>query len=315
MKKTIAILAAAALTAACAKKIDPNEVREAMPQASAIQIQTAESGAGGALSVAAVGAPSEYLAASVWTAFTFNFATAWTLTVIQFITLFPPSSCDPDRCTWGPWTGEHQVEWKLDVTRNGDGFDYVLAAHAASSAEFLPIVSGTAFKGSQIGRGNGEFTINFTNGATVDPLSDDHGVLEVSYDNRSNLQIGALFLGARNDDPENPDSQFLDIAYQFGELATGGELQVMFETVDGPEKNLSLRTRWVTGGHGRGDARYTEGTTNFEASQCWLGASAGVDAWETTYERLTDGVTVVTTGEVASCDPFPDPLYSNLVLQ
>jgi len=314
MKKTIALLAAAALTAACAKDIDPDDVRAAMPKASVVQLEYPSSSVPGALSAPTVGQPSEYAVASVWTALTFNLATAWTLTLLQIITAFPPTECGTDSCTWGPWTGDRAVVWRLDVTQAGAGYDYVLAAHAADSQTFLSIIEGTAFRGSQIGRGNGDFTINFDNGRTVDPDgNDDHGVLGVNYDNRSNLQVGALFLGARNDDPENPGSEFLDIAYLFGESATGGELQVMFETTDGV-KTLSLRTRWVDGGQGRGDARYTEDATTYEASQCWLGVAGGADAWDTAYERIAFGVTEIESGSLSACGAFSSPVYSNLVL-
>jgi hypothetical protein len=314
MKKTIALLAAAALTAACAKDIDPDDVRAAMPKAGVIQLQYPSSETPGALSAPAVGEPSGFAVASVWTALTFNGATFWTLLLLQVITAFPPTECGTDQCTWGPWTDNAtQVVWRLEVGKNGDGFDYVLAAHAADSQTFLSIIEGTAFKGSQVGRGNGDFTVNFDNARTVDPSKDDHGVLDVSYDNRSNLQIGALFMGARNDDPENPGSEFLDIAYQFAELATGGELQIMFETTD-DVKNLSLRTRWTTGGAGRGDARYTEDGTAYEASQCWLGAPAGVDAWDIAYERLAFGVTEIESGMLSACGAFSSPLYSSLIL-
>jgi hypothetical protein len=314
MKKTFALLAFAALAVACAKKdIDPNDVRAAMPQAAVVKIGTPSDTDPNALSVApTVGTVSEYAVASWWTAATFNFATAWTLTVVQFITAFPPTACDPDHCTWGPWNdAQTAATWKLDVTQNGDGYDYVLAGHPSGSATFVSVISGTAFKGSQAGRGNGNLTLNFDNGRVVNPSSNDHGVLDVTYDNRTNLQIDALFMGARNDDPENPASQYINIAYKFGALATGGELQVMFETTDGV-KNLSLRTRWAHDAPGRGDARYTEGSTAFEASQCWPGT--GIGAWTTVYERVTDGVTVVTTGPVSGCGSFSDPLYSDLVL-
>lgn len=316
MKKTIALLAATALLAACGQKdIDPDDVRQALPKAAQVQLQTASSDPAGALSAPNLGEPAEYAAASFWTAFTFNVATAWTLTVVQFITSLPPTECDADACTWGPWTDEETAAvWKLDVTRNGDGYDWVLAAHAADSQTFLSVIEGTAFSGGMPGRGYGDLTLNFDNGRAVNPASDDHGVLDVSYDNRASLQIDALFLGARNDDPENDASEFLDIAYRFGESAAGGELQIAFETVDGPEKNLSLRTRWTVGGQGRGDARYSEGGTAYEGSQCWLGESAGAEAWLATYERFAFGVTEVESGSLASCGLYSSPLFSNLVL-
>lgn len=314
MKNAIALLAAAALVAACGqKKIDPNEVRSTLPQASAVQIGTPQSTAGGALTVAEVGTASEYAAASFWTAVTFNGATWWTLTVIHAITLFPPTSCTDHACTWGPWVNEKGSTFELDVSQSGDGYEYVLAGHAEGSTDFLPLVSGTAFPGAAPSRGNGNFTVNFENGRTIDPTSNDHGTLDVSYDNRTSLQIGAMFLGARNDDPSNPGSEFIDIAYQFGASATGGDLQVAFQTTDNV-KNLSLHTRWAEGGQGRGDAQYTESAQQFEGSQCWPGVTAGDGAWQTVYERAHSGVTTVESGDIAGCGAFSDPVYSTLVL-
>ena len=314
MKNAIAFLAAAALTAACAQKIDPNEVRSALPQASAVQIGTPQGTGGSALTVAEVGTASEYAAASYWTALTFNGATWWILTVVHVITLFPPTSCTDTSCTWGPWLDQAKgATYRLDVSKSGDGYDYVLAGHGDGSADFLPLVSGKAFPGSAPSRGNGDFTVNFENGRTIDPTSNDHGTLDVSYDNRASLQIGAVFLGARNDDPANPGSQYIDIAYQFGAAATGGELQVAFQTTD-HVKNLSLRTRWADGGQGRGDAKYTESTEQVEASQCWPGVTAGGGAWQTVYERMQSGLDVVETGDIAGCGAFSDPVYSTLVL-
>ena len=314
MKNVIAFLAAAALTAACGQKIDPNEVRSSLPQSSVVQIGTPQDASPSALTAAVVGTGSEYAAASYWTALTFNGATWWTLTVLHAITLFPPTSCTDHSCTWGPWTDQAKgTTFRLDVSQSGDGYEYVLAGHAEGSADFLPLVSGKAFPGSAPSRGNGDFTVSFENGRTIDPTSNDHGTLDVSYDNRTSLQIGAVFLGARNDDPSNPGSQYIDIAYQFGASAVGGELQVAFQTTDNV-KSLSLHTRWAGGGQGRGDARYTEATEQVEASQCWPGVTAGDTAWQTVYERVHSGVTTIESGDIAGCGAFSDPVYSTLVL-
>ena len=312
MKKTIALLAATALLgSACAKKdIDPDEVRQAMPKPAVVQVGAAMSTDPGALS-AATGLPAEYAVSSYWIAATFNVSTWWTLTLLQVITAFPPTECTSDSCTWGPWTGDRGVVWKLKVDQAGDGYDYVLSAHAAGQSEWKTLLSGNAQPGATDSRGLGNFTMDFDASRAVDPTNDDHGKLSVEYDNRTLLQISALFLGAKSEDPASGDD-FLDIAYDFSKSATGGELQIMFEGVT-TSKNLSLRTRWLEGGQGRGDAKYVDGAVNYQASQCWLGAT-GDYVLQYGVVQAGSNEPVVIVGNNDACAPFLSPVYSNLSL-
>jgi hypothetical protein len=238
-------------------------------------------------------------------ALTFNVSTWWTLTLLQLITAFPPTECTPDSCTWGPWTGDRQVVWRLVVDRAGDGYSYVLAAHASGATDFTPIISGHAFPGSSSNRGHGDFSMDFDASRAVDPTREDHGKLSVTYDNRTFLGVTALFEGAKNSDPAG--SPYLDIAYDYAESATGGDLQFMFQGV-GSDANLSLATRWLIGGQGRGDAKYVATGDDHTASQCWLGDAGGfaLDYY------VVDVTTII--GSNDACAPFATPVYSTLTL-
>lgn len=294
MTKCASLLAAAALLAACGKEIDPNDVRDALPKAEAVQIGTpAPATAAGTLSSALAGpdqpAPayaSEYAVKSYWMAVTVNVGVWWTLKTIEVITAFRPASCDADRCTWGPWHDDDNF-WQLEVRRSGDGYAYDLSARPGSlaAAPFAPIVSGIAYPGQDRRHGHGSFTVDFEAAAALDHgtlwQQDSFGTLDVAYDHRTALSVDATFLGARGED----DGRLMNAVYAFDATGAGGELQVGFRTLEGTPQQLSLRTRWNEAGAGRGDARFyaTDGsaTVTYEASECWGGAPAFALTYDT----------------------------------
>jgi hypothetical protein len=332
MTKTIAVVALAALAAGCAKTgITPDEARQALPQAAALQIGTPEDttdGAGAqALQAAAAGAQgelpaaafnpgfwssSEYARWTYFTAWTVNGGAWWTLTLLRFITIFPPTECDESTCTWGPWEEESAItqglkikRWRLVVTKVDEGhFEYALSAeNMLEPAGYLPIVSGVAFP-KDSWRGHGELTISFENGRLMPEPKDDYGVLSIRYDNESALAVDATIMDARSAD----DGTLMNAAYSFDATAAGGELQVAFETREGNASSVSLRSRWDATGAGRGDARLytTDGTWTLtgSASECWDGRAGGFDL---TYD--TDPVLAGTCPA-----DFQTALYSDLVV-
>jgi hypothetical protein len=335
MTKTIAAIALAALAAGCAKtgNITPDEARNALPQAAALQIETPEDTAARAQAALVVGAQaerastefnpgfwstSEYARWTYFTAWTVNGGAWWTLTVLRFVTIFPPTQCDETTCTWGPWDenstnpltpGLKIKSWRLVVTKVDEGhFEYVLSAKnlLEPAAEYLTIVSGVAFP-QDPWRGHGEFTINFENARQLPEPKPDYGVLTIRYNNESALSVDATVLDGRSAD----DGTLMNAAYSFDATAAGGELQVAFETREGNLASVSLRSRWEAGGAGRGDARVytTDGTWTLtgEASECWDDRIGGFDL---TYD--TDPVVV---GTVARCPvAFQTASYSDLVV-
>jgi hypothetical protein len=288
MKKTCALLATAALLAACGEeKIDPQDVRSALPAPEQIQIGTpsADATAAAGTSRAALGQEptygSGYAVTSYWTAVTVNVGVWWSLTLVRVITAFPPTSCDEASCTWGPWEDDQGLNvWRLVVTRAGDdGYAYTLAGRPGSRPEagFVTLMSGVAHPGPARDRGHGSFDIDFDAEATLDHGSlweqEDFGELSVVYDARNTLSIDALLLGGKSDDPADP--VFMNAAYAFDAAGSGGELQIAFETLEVTSRALSLRTRWNAIGAGRGDARFASGGLTYQASECWDGEPQG----------------------------------------
>jgi hypothetical protein len=334
MRKTIAVIALAALAAGCSKetKITAEEARDALPRAEALQIDTPEdTGArsGQAIQAMAVGglaeptaaefkpgfwSSSEYARWTYFTAWTVNGGAWWTLTLLRFVTIFPPTQCDDASCTWGPWDEKSALtpgleikRWKLVVTKVDDGhFTYVLSAENAVEPQgFLPIVSGVAFPKNPW-QGHGEFKINFDNARQLPEPKEDYGVLTIAYDNENALSVDASLVGGRSVE----DGAHINAAYAFDATAAGGELQVAFETRDDVSAidRVSLRSRWDATGAGRGDARVyltdSPWTLVGEASECWDSRVGGFDL---TYD--TDPVVA------GSCPVgLETPLYSDLVV-
>jgi hypothetical protein len=332
MTKMIAAIALAALAAGCAKtgNITPDEARNALPQAAALQIDTPEDTAARAAQAAlVVGAQaerssaefnpgfwstSEYARWTYYTAWTVNGGAWWTLTLLKFITIFPPSRCDESTCTWGPWDEDSSVtpglkikRWQLAVTKVDDGqFEYTLSAdNLLDAAGYLTIVSGVAFPKNPW-QGHGEFTIDFDNARQLPEPKEDYGILTIRYDNESALAVDATVMGAHGAE----DGRLMNAAYSFDATAAGGELQVAFETREGTLASVSLRSRWDGTGAGRGDARVytTDGnwTLTGTASECWDDRGGGFDLSYDTDPAF---------GAVESCPAaFQAPLYSDLVV-
>jgi hypothetical protein len=306
MRKTIAALALAILAAGCSNEdITAEEARNAIPEASAIRIDTPKdsadvaattsaSTAATAFAATAEGTPdrsydpwwvtnSDYARWSYVTAWTVNGGTWWTLATIRFITLFPPTACAGDTCTWGPWDEESRVtpgvkvkRWQLVVKKVEEGkFEYALSGmDLVAAGPFLPVVTGVS-EPARPGRGKGELTIFFDNASLLPETEDDYGTLAIAYDTTGPAKINATLVGGRDEQSGNP----LDAAYSFVATGAGGDLQVAFEGEDEAANpvGLSLHTRWDATGAGRGDAKVfvqdMGGSWSFDygASECWAG--------------------------------------------
>jgi hypothetical protein len=347
MRKFVAALAVVALAAGCSNEdITADEARNAIPEASAIRIDTpkdsADAASTGSVATSAqvlgsataeasfdpgfvAAAGSDYARWSYVTAWTVNGGAWWTLATIRFITLFPPTACADDTCTWGPWDEESKVtaglmikRWQLVVKKVAAGkFEYALSAmNLLEPGPFLPIVTGVA-EPDRPGRGQGELIISFDNARELPESEDNYGTLAIQYDTAGQARrIDAQLAGGRDEQNGNP----LDAAYAFVANGNGGDLQVAFEGEDdvGNPVGLSLHTRWEGTGAGRGDARVfvqdVNGSWSFDygASECWAGkAGSYALTWD------TDPVYGEVYGEMSACaDAFEGaPQYSTLDVQ
>jgi len=259
----------------------------------------------------AVGDPSPLAVTSYHFASAVNLGVGLTLLQLELVTFWPPTSCTEAACTWGPGASQSDLNrWMLVVTRNGDGYDYVLSGQPRSNpaAAFTPVISGTAFPGPTRPQGHGTFTADFDRAwAELDhapgEVQRDFGALTASYDGRGAMKIGVTFLGGKSDDPVPAGTapHRTNAIYAFEASGAGGELQVGFRTVEpyaaGFEERVGLRTRWNEAGEGRADVAYdalSEPPVSYDGSQCWAGEAGG---WAMTYD-FTAGVE---TGLETSC--------------
>ena len=283
MKRALAL--GAILVGACSSpNLSPDTVRGALPQAASTQISAPTAtggtaavrglGAGGDLVPAsAVGDVSGYFVSTVTLAVAVNGSVAWSLGVLEAVVALPPTSCKEDGCTWGP--GSHPLDprdWKLTVTKVGDRFDYELAGQLKSAPTgFVTVLSGQAWPGGAPHRGHGSFFVDHEAGRALGFT--DTGTLEVTYDNRTDLAIGATLLGFTD---ASAPYHVGNAVYAYAEGPTGGDLQVAFHDLTSTaDPRLALHSRWAFDGAGRGDAAYSQAApaASYTAAECWSPAT------------------------------------------
>lgn len=282
---------------ACIKQDDaPSDLKTAIPTADQVKINLPESGR-------AVGDVAQYYKATRDVTRMFNGGSAWVLVLIHSIVQYPVTEVNGDTYTWGPWSDSlDPAEYKLDVRAVGDGtYEYQLSGRSklTAGAAFEVVIDGTADPRKGDLQGNGKFLLDFDAGRRVNPIdaADDRGTITASYD------FAARHLGldiATVDDKNQP----VLAAYAYDESADhSGNMVFNIKGNAGggaAAEEITLRSRWLSTGAGRADARFSGGDCNgvvVTASECW----------DTRFGRqyYTDSANLnPTEGAVASC-AFP----------
>jgi hypothetical protein len=262
---------------ACVKQDDaPQNIDHALPTADQVSIKLPETAAR-TLDANAVGQLATFYVSTRDVTRTFNGSSAWVLTLIHAIVQQPSTSKSGNTLTWGPGSGPlDPAEYKLDVKVVGDGtYVYTLSGRSKTqaSAQFEVVIDGTADTRAGDDKGSGEFLIDFDAGKRVNPVDsgDARGSVDVRYDlAKRHLDLTVM----STDDQGKPVS--LDYAYN--EAADGGGDMTFDISTDiagsatSLKETLTLRSRWVATGAGRGDARVSGGdlgTQQITASECW----------------------------------------------
>jgi hypothetical protein len=300
LKTLLTASAALSLVACIPHDAPPDEVAKAIPTSDQVKIKLPETAA--RVDNAMVGQLATYYVVTRDVTRTFNGGAAWVLVLIHTIVQYPVTSTNGNVYTWGPWNGDSALDpaiYKLDVTANADGtFDYVLSGHAKSdtSAHFLSIIDGHADPRPGELRGNGTFQLDFDAARTVDPIdnANNKGQVDVTYD----LAAKHLDLAIMSTDASGAP---VAATYAYDETADGGGDMTfdVLANVGGTPANedVTIRSRWLATGAGRGDARVAGGD---------LGSAQAIasECWNTTFERVyyTDSANLQTTeGDPAQC--------------
>jgi hypothetical protein len=284
LMKSLLTATCAASLAACIVKQDapPSEITKAIPTSDQVAIKLPQTATKSG-TTAMVGQLATFYVATRGVTVTFNGGSAWVLILIHSIVQYPVTSVSGNTYTWGPWSGNalDPSIYKLDVTANADGtYDYVLSGHAKSdaTAHFIAIIDGHADPRPGELKGNGTFLLDFDAARTVDPIdnANNHGQVDVHYD----LAQRHLDLTIMSTDA-NGQPVSADYAYDEGLDGSGNMTFDVLANVGGTaaEEDLTLRSRWLATGAGRGDARITGGdlaATQAIASECWSTSFARV---------------------------------------
>jgi hypothetical protein len=247
------------------------------------------------------GDDSELRAQSMQTALDVNTFISDVLTQIDAITDFQPTWADETetKVLWGPWTDDG-VDGALYVEALEDGsYEWALIAKPEGSGEeaWVALIGGAVEPGATETTGKGAFAVDFdaiTSIATDG--TDATGIFASTYDVRENsVDAQAAFEGFA----EHAGDPVVDAAYRYGNDKTGGYMDLAYEadvTESGAEETVILRSRWVKGGAGRGDAYLTGGDFGplvYQASECWN--ESGIIVFDENNAELT------TSGNVDDC--------------
>jgi hypothetical protein len=232
---------------------------------------------------------------------TFNGGTGWVLVLIHTIVQYPVTSINGDTYTWGPWTDAlSPSEYRLDVTALADGtFDYQLAGRnkTVAGSTFENVIDGHSDPRAGEALGSGNFVLDFDAGKRVNPVdgANDKGQLAIKYD----LATKHLDLSMISTDATGAP---VAADYAYNEAADGGGDMVF--GIHGDTNNngslsedVVLRSRWLSTGAGRADARISGGD---------LGSNKAIasECWGTTFQRVfyTDDASFAPTeGDAAAC--------------
>ena len=276
MKSLLLATCAASLATACVAKQDapPSEIAKAIPTNTQVAIKLPQNAM--RLEDPTIGQLASFYVATRGVTLTFNGGSAWVLVLVHTIVQFPVTSVNGNVYTWGPWSGSalDPSIYKLDVTANADGtYDYVLSGHNKqdTSGHFIALIDGHADPRPGEALGNGTFLLDFDAARTVDPIdnANQKGQVDVHYD----LLARHLDLTIMSTDA-NGQAVSADYAYDEGADGSGNMTFDVLANVGGTaaEEDLTLRSRWLATGAGRGDARITGGdlgATQAIASECW----------------------------------------------
>ena len=278
MKKLFALPLAAAI--ACGGSFK-DEARDAMPSKDAVSMgaPTSGSSSGTALVMSkesVAGQQSPFWALTVEVAVVFNVPTAAFLDLLSHVVEdFEPTSCDATSCTWQGSGPLDRVDYRLVVSRDGDGksFDWTLsgAVKGPATETFVAFATGVATPGPQRHHGSGHFQIDFDKMATLGIAGNATGLMQVTnYSNVGPAQLAVTYLGANDTDPNDPPGSKNNVVYSYkNDTSGGGDLDfAVHNTTSG--NRFSVHSRWKNDGRGRADVTaLPTGLAAISVSECW----------------------------------------------
>jgi hypothetical protein len=226
-----------------------------------------------------------------------NFHISGLLSIIDEITSYPPTGHDGETYIWGPWqdpyTPPTPVEMRFDMTRTADQtYDYYLRWRRKDiGGDWTDIWVGHTISSAETARlGQGNFSVDFTSAASLDPTLNETGSIEVVYDTVTDgRQIAVNYTEFFDSDEDMPAPvtatyQYVNHADNSGTFVFDWFGDIHWETYHGTEYALIehswFNTRWMSNGEGRSDVVIHDGdipniafddlhATEVDVSECW----------------------------------------------
>jgi hypothetical protein len=258
-----------------------DEFATATPSASALSINVPQSGStDGANSSALLGDKPGLYTFTRDVSRAVNDGVGDILARIEFVTDHPPSRKSGNAEEWGPFSRAlDPAEWTLHVEKAADGsYNYALAGKpkGADDSQYKVVMGGHAVVVNDT-HGSGEFLLDFSARAALDPSVKSTGQIFVHYDNTSNPRNVEV---AFKDFSDAAGVMPRDALYRYAEHPdhSGNFEFVTLQDIDhdGATKELvGILSRWNASGAGRSDAAATGGSLadlTLHVEECWDGS-------------------------------------------
>ncbi|MEZ4360980.1 MAG: hypothetical protein R3B48_15900 [Kofleriaceae bacterium] len=269
----------------------PDGLDSALPTAEQLSIKLPEG------QTRAVGQLAEYYTHTRGITRFLNGSSAWVLVLIHSIVQYPVTTVEGNVYTWGPWAeGLDPAEYKLVVTAVANGnFEYQLAGRPRNTTgAFETVISGTAIPGATDAESKGTILLDFDAAERVNPVDNDAtGQLTIRYDFAART-LGLDAVTVEDGRPATAHYEYKSQPDGAGDMVFG--LRGNADAGPGLE-TITLRSRWLANGAGRGDGRITGGDVGSEvtASECWDSQFRRV------YFIAESGMLGGTEGDAADC--------------
>ena len=217
-----------------------------------------------------------------------NGATEWLLLALASGVTHQPSSVSGDTAVYGPYTPYlSAITWKLTVTRTTfNSFSYILEGQDKTkpSSAWVEVISGShtvtvddndnAIKGF----GQGVFLIEWDKAKQLPGRGSDTGTCEVHYgkvDPKSQAFVDVSFNnvgGGADAKPFNAEYRFTLENDQSGTFQFALDLNLnIFDPAKAAAERLSIESRWMSTGAGRGDVSAHGGdlVSPVTVNECW----------------------------------------------
>ncbi len=282
------------LGAACTSTVDtPGEedvssYKQALPRKDLIQIKlpgamlpdaqaSSPADGTGQSSQALVGQQAEFYLVTRDISQEVNHAAYHWLSIVDDITDLPPTVVIDDTAYWGPHTPALSlITFMFELTDDGGGdYRYALLGKVKNQPNdtYLPLMLGTHTPIAP-GVGHGTMALDFDARNSLDPSLPELGLIELAYADFGVFWVLDAhfddFEGEHTTEPVNALYHYRENADQSGDFSflAHEDLQDNGSALE----TWTMRSRWLAGGSGRGDAVIVGGdlgNVELNATECW----------------------------------------------